>query len=198
MAVRGVIPERFDPLVDFDGLWTLELAERYLPIDGAPPAWYEAVDGKMYMSPRGVSATSWARAQLTAMRDPAHAAGHAMYMTLDVRLGPTTWIEPDLVVLRDRVVDQPWVCADDVLMPVEVIAPSSRQRNRFDRMGLIAREEIPFYLLAEIDPNGKAAAMRLYELADGKYRMAASGRAGETFSMKRPFEWSVDPAELLE
>ncbi|MFC7618400.1 hypothetical protein ACFQV2_38590 [Actinokineospora soli] len=27
----------FDPLVEFEGVWTTELAEQYLPIPGAPP-----------------------------------------------------------------------------------------------------------------------------------------------------------------
>ncbi|ALG14307.1 hypothetical protein [Kibdelosporangium phytohabitans] len=30
--------ESFDPLVDLYGVWTTDLAERYLPIEGAPPA----------------------------------------------------------------------------------------------------------------------------------------------------------------
>lgn len=37
----------FDPLVDLDGLWTTDLADRYLPIEGAPPAKYECADGKL-------------------------------------------------------------------------------------------------------------------------------------------------------
>src|SRR5882762_259346 len=50
----------FHPLVELAGLWTPELAERYLPIDGSLPARYEAENGHLAMATRGDSATSWA------------------------------------------------------------------------------------------------------------------------------------------
>lgn len=49
--VSDMTTEPFDPLVDFDGMWTVELAERYLPIPGAPLAKYECWDGRLYMAP---------------------------------------------------------------------------------------------------------------------------------------------------
>jgi Uma2 family endonuclease len=94
----------FDSLVDLDGLWTLELAQRYLPIDGMPPARYEAQDGKLVMSPRERSANSWATIRLAVQLDAAaRAAGYAVYSALDVRTGFKGWIEPDLVILRQSV-----------------------------------------------------------------------------------------------
>jgi hypothetical protein len=91
--MRGVIvvavpvhDQPFDPLIDLDGMWTPELAERYLPIEGAPPARYEATDGKLIMSPREGSANSWAAIRLAIhLRLPARAAGHAMYSALSVQ-----------------------------------------------------------------------------------------------------------------
>src|SRR5215216_1515860 len=89
----------FDPLIDLDGLWTVELAQRYLPIDGMPPTRYEAAEGRLRMSPREGSANSWATAELIAiLRTPARAAGHAVYSALNVRTGPSGWIEPDVVI----------------------------------------------------------------------------------------------------
>lgn len=44
-------PAEFDPLVELYGLWTPELADRYLPIPGMPPAKYECLDGKLIVSP---------------------------------------------------------------------------------------------------------------------------------------------------
>lgn len=35
------MPAQFDPLVDLDGLWTTELADRYLPLPELPAARYE-------------------------------------------------------------------------------------------------------------------------------------------------------------
>ncbi|SFQ50961.1 hypothetical protein SAMN05421810_108186 [Amycolatopsis arida] len=87
MAVPA-LERPFDPLVDLDGLWTLDLARRYLPIDGMPPARYEAEDGRLIMSPREGSANSWAAAMLPHQLMPAaRAAGHAAYTALNVRTG---------------------------------------------------------------------------------------------------------------
>lgn len=186
----------FDPLVDFDGLWTLELAERYLPIEGAPPARYEATGGKLVMSPRGGSAHSWATTRLAVqLRSPAHAAGHAVYLPLDVRFAPDSWIEPDLVVLTAPVRDLPWIPADKVLMPVEFVSPSSRRRDRIDKPMMAAAAGIPYYLRIEIT---RRIEVRLLELTDGDYRPIASALPGQLFQAERPFEISFDPADLLE
>ena len=40
--------------------------------------------------------------------------------------------------------------------------------------------------------------MALYELVEGEYCPLAAAAAGTTFVMKQPFEFSVDPADLLD
>jgi Uma2 family endonuclease len=189
----------FDPLVDLDGLWTPELAERYLPIDGAPPARYEAVDGKLVMSPREGSANSWAAIQLAVLfHAPARAAGHAVYSALNVQLTPKTWIEPDLVVLVTPVANLTWISADTVLMLVELVSPSSRRRDRIDKPRLAADAGIPYYLRVEIARQLNSAEVHLFEHAGDGYKPIASALAGERFDIIRPFEVSFDPADLLE
>lgn len=189
----------FDPLIDLDGLWTPQLAERYLPIDGAPPARYEAVEGKLIMSPRGGSANSWAAVQLAVMlSEPVRAAGHAPYMALNVQLNPCTWIVPDLVVLAEPVKDLTWVPADKVLMPIEFVSPSSRRRDRIDKPRLAAEVGIPYYLRVEIDAQRDSAEMHLFELVGDEYRPVASALAGERFAIDVPFAVDLDPADLLE
>ncbi|WP_235878662.1 Uma2 family endonuclease [Saccharopolyspora karakumensis] len=80
----------FDPLVDLDGLWTPELADRYLPIPGMPPAKYECLDGKLLMGPRGGTANMFAVWQLgKRLETAAEQEGHHFYLTVDVLLdGP--------------------------------------------------------------------------------------------------------------
>lgn len=41
-------------------------------------------------------------------------------------------------------------------------------------------------------------AIVLYELVDGEYRPVSAAAAGTTFVMKDPFEFSIDPAALLD
>jgi Uma2 family endonuclease len=195
----AVHDQPFDPLIDFDGLWTPELAEHYLPIEGAPPARYEAVNGKLVMSRREGSANSWASAELLdLLRRPARAAGYAMYNALNVQLGLKTWIEPDLVVLVEQVVDLTWIPADKVLMPIELVSPSSRRRDRIDKPRLAAAAGIPFYLRVEIARGLNSAELHLFELFGGEYKPVTSAVAGEQFRMERPFEVSFDPNDLLE
>lgn len=47
------MPATFDPLIDFDGLWTTDLAERYLPLPELPYARYQCIDGRLVVSPTG-------------------------------------------------------------------------------------------------------------------------------------------------
>jgi Uma2 family endonuclease len=189
----------FDPLIDLDGLWTPELAEQYLPIDGAQPARYEAINGKLVMSPREGSANSWAALELGyLLRTPVRAAGHAVYSALNVQLAPRTWIEPDLVVLNEPVVNLTWVPADNVLMPIEFVSPSSRRRDRIDKPRLFADAGIPYYLRVEIARELNSAELHLFELAGDGYKPIASALTGEQFRVERPFEVSFDPKDLLE
>ena len=95
-----VLPSRFDPLVELAGLWTAQMAERYLPIEGMPPAKYECLDGNLIMSPYEGTAEGYAAVELVArLRGPVRKAGHRLYSTVNVQFGPQRWIQPDLTVL---------------------------------------------------------------------------------------------------
>lgn len=196
MAVPA--PERpFDPLIDLDGLWTLELAQRYLPVEGMPPARYEAEDGKLVMSPREGSANSWAAVRLALQLDgPARAAGHAVYSALNLRTGIKSWIEPDLVVLRHPIRRQTWIEPEQVLCPVEIISPTSRIRDRIDKPATCAPLGIPYFLHVEIGVN--EVVIELLRLSHGTYETHAKALGGQKFHTTEPLQLSFDPAELLE
>jgi Uma2 family endonuclease len=187
----------FDPLIDLDGLWTVELAQRYLPIDGMPPTRYEAAEGRLRMSPREGSANSWASLRLAFQLDaPARSAGHAVYSALNVRTGLSGWIEPDLVVLHQHVRQQTWIDAEQVLCPIEIISPSSYHRDRIDKPAVCARLGIPYYMHVEIYSDD--VQIELLRLAGGQYLKHAEAKAGQVFQTAEPFAVSFDPAELLE
>ena len=187
----------FDPLIDLDGLWTVELAQRYLPIKGMPPARYEAAAGRLRMSPREGSAHSWATAELIALlRQSARAAGHAVYSALNVRTGLSGWIEPDVVILHQPVRQQTWIEAEQVLCPIEIISPSSYHRDRIDKPALCAQLGIPYYMHVEIYSDD--VQIELFRLADGRYVKHAEAKAGQVLQTAEPFGFSFDPAELLE
>ncbi|MBP2475730.1 hypothetical protein JOF53_004602 [Crossiella equi] len=59
-----MVTQPFDPLIDFDGMWTTTLAERYLPLPHVPAGKYECLDGRLVMSPHQSSQHSYAKSQL--------------------------------------------------------------------------------------------------------------------------------------
>jgi hypothetical protein len=50
----------------------------------------------------------------------------------------------------------------------------------------------------EVARQLNSAELHLFELSGAGYKPVASALAGERFEMKRPFEVSFDPADLLE
>ncbi|MET9326400.1 Uma2 family endonuclease [Tsukamurella sp. NPDC003166] len=189
--------EGFDPLMEFAGGWTTELAERYLPIEGAPAARYECLGGRLVVSPVEGAANSWGELELAAvMRLPARAAGYVVYNPLNVLFDDRTWIVPDLVVLREPAGQVTWVPVERVLMPVDFVSPGSGYRDRCEKPALCAAARIPYFLRVEID--GKDVEVELGELADGEYRVVAHAVSGQEFRTDVPFPMSFDPLELLE
>lgn len=55
---------------------------------------------------------------------------------------------------------------------------------------------VPYFL--RIDFRNRVPALALLELVDGEYQPVAAAAAGSTFVMKEPFEFAIDPAELLD
>jgi hypothetical protein len=78
----------------------------------------------------------------------------------------------------------------------EIVSPGNRRKDVIDRPREYAAAGVPFFL--RVDLRNRVPTIALYELAEGEYRPLAAAAAGTTFVMKRPFEFSVDPADLLD
>ncbi|MGR6317858.1 Uma2 family endonuclease [Micromonospora soli] len=76
------------------------------------------------------------------------------------------------------------------------MSPGNRRKDVIDRPREYAAADVPFFL--RVDLRNRVAALALYELVEGEYRPLSAAAAGPTFVMKQPFEFSVDPAELLD
>jgi Uma2 family endonuclease len=189
----------FDPLVDLAGMWTTELADHYLPIDGMLATRYEAVGGKLIMSPYEGSGNSWAGKRLARqLDDAAEAAGFALYMTLNVVFSANSWIQPDLVLLRESLDFDTWVSADAVVMPIELVSRSSRRRDRIDKPAMMAKAHIPFYLRIDVTEQLPTVTAELYELRGSTYQSAAASSGNTRLNSDVPFPMSVDLRDLLE
>lgn len=199
MSALPVAVDDFDPLVELAGMWTTDLAHHYLPIDGAPAARYEGFDGRLVMSPREGSANSYALLELGyLLRAESRRARCPVYGPLNLVFNYKTWIEPDLVVLRQPIQRQTWVPAELALMPIELVSPSSVRRDRIDKPVLMAKAGIPYYMRVEIADRRRAAEVHLLELRGVDYHPLAYAKQGERLESGLPFPISFDPADLLE
>ena len=186
-------PDVFDPLVELAGLWTTELAERHLPIDGMPPATYDCLNGNLIMSPRGGSGNAYAAGELYSLLRTQAETELVAYGRLNVRLDVQSWIETDLNILRRPVRQCTWVPIELVLMSIEFVS----RWSRLDKPVFCAAAGVPYFLRVEI--SHAEVHVELLRLDDsGEYVVHAKALAGQEFRTDLPFPLSFDPAELLE
>ncbi len=178
-------------------IWTTELAERRLPIEGLTPSKYECQDGRLVLTPCGDVPSSLAKTVLARiLRLPVQQAGMALYARTNMRLTDRRWIEPDLTLLWRCVKNVIWVPADRVVMPIEVESRFSRGKDWIDRPGMCAAAGVPYFMRVEVDDGAQVELLRLDD--SGEYVVQAKALAGQEFRTDLPFSLSFDPAELLE
>ncbi|GAB2654897.1 hypothetical protein GCM10027271_11660 [Saccharopolyspora gloriosae] len=202
MTTDAALPREraeFDPLIDLYGVWTPELADRYLPIHGMPPVKYECLNGKLLVSPHLGAANSHPACTIVArLRPPARDRGGGAYTTLNIRLAPDSWMQPDFAVLREPAGDQVWIPAHQVLLAGECGPPSTRRADRIDKPARCAEAGVEFFMRAEISYAQPHAQVSLLRLKDTGYEVHVEASAGARFETEIPFPISFDPAELLE
>ncbi|MBA2755614.1 MAG: Uma2 family endonuclease [Chloroflexia bacterium] len=97
------------------------------------------------------------------------------FAPLDVRLGPHDIVEPDLLLVtgsRRHIVEKAYLTAAPDLL-IEIVSPSSRRRDRGEKMALYASHGIRENGLA--DPDTKA--LMIFALVDTSYvRVAPDDR----------------------
>jgi Uma2 family endonuclease len=197
------MPAAFDPLIDFDGLWTTDLAERYLPLPELPDARYECIDGRLVVGPTEVGSNSYGAIELSSLiRTSARAAGYHVYGPVNLTFHSGRWIQPDLTVLHTLPKDDHedlWVPASYVLMPVEFVSHSqdSRRRDFVDKPRRCAEAGIPFFLRVEIIRQLRSVQVELLKLADRRYESVTGAAGGQVFETAEPFEIRFRPRDLV-
>lgn len=199
VAAPAFDPDEFDPLVELFGMWTPELADRYLPIPGMPPAKYECLDGKLILSPYEGSANAYAAYRLvTLTENPVREMGGGAYTTLNVQLSGFRWIQPDFVLLKQPARGRVWIPAEDVLLVGECVSPSSKKNDRINKPALCAQAGVEYFMRVEVSYAHEKAEATLLRLDDDTYHSYAKALNGQLFETDLPFPLSFDPAELLE
>ena len=136
---------------------------------------------------------SWCRPWSDTVREPR--AGLWAYPEINIVSGTDLFI-PDIAVLRSSGAGRVAMGIADAVLLGEIVSSGNRRKDVIDRPREYAAAGVPFFL--RVDLRNRVPALALYELVDGEYRPVAAAAAGTTFVMKEPFEFSIDPADLLD
>ncbi|MCW3813506.1 Uma2 family endonuclease [Micromonospora sp. DR5-3] len=184
----------FDVLRWHDEPWTAQLALELLPETNGPKV--EVLSGSVIVTPHaGIDHQSVERELPYLLHRAARRAGLWVYPEINLVSGKDLFI-PDIAVLRSSGGGRSAVDIRQAVLLGEIVSPGNRCKDVIDRPREYAAAGVPFFL--RVDLRNRVPAMALYELAEGEYRPLAAAAAGSTFVMKQPFEFSVDPADLLD
>ncbi|MFG2046240.1 Uma2 family endonuclease [Micromonospora sp. NPDC048935] len=125
----------------------------------------------------------------------ARKAGFWVYPAINVISGDDLFI-PDIAVLRNSGGGRTTVPVAEAVLLGEIVSPGNRRKDVIDRPREYAAVGVPFFL--RVDLRNRVPTIALFELVDGEYRPLAAAAAGSTFAVVEPFEFAIDPAELLD
>jgi len=162
-----------------------------MPDDGRR---YELVDGVLLVSPRPVTGHQWVAASLRDLLQRACPDNLATLPEPAMQLAADTEFDPDIVVVRDDVLGAAKV-TDPPLLVVEVQSPSTALIDLNVKKAAYERFGIDAYWIVVPDPD--EPGLTAFELADGRYELAAKVTGDETFSARRPFAVDVRPSALV-
>ncbi|MEO3780008.1 Uma2 family endonuclease [Micromonospora sp. B11E3] len=184
----------FDALRWHDEPWTARLALDLLPETNGPKV--EVLSGSVIVTPHaGIDHQSVERELPYLLHRAARRAGLWVYPEINLISGKDLFI-PDIAVLRASGGGRSAVDVSQVVLLGEIVSPGNRRKDVIDRPREYAAAGVPFFL--RVDLRNRVPTLALFELVEGEYRPLAAAAAGTTFVMTRPFEFSVDPADLLD
>jgi Uma2 family endonuclease len=162
-----------------------------LPDDGRR---YEIADGALIMAPPPSPLHQAVTDEIRQILRPALPKDLRIQENTGVRLGDQLRI-PDLVVLRAEAVWRPGaLLADDVLLAVEVVSPSSAQEDRVAKPAQFARAGVGHYWV--VDP-ADGPSVHVLRLAGTVYERTHLGRGEDVLTLWEPVEVRFSPASLL-
>lgn len=166
-----------------------DLAER--PGDGHR---YELVDGVLIVTPAPIISHQTCVVSLVMLLRTARPAGHRVLVApTDVRLSPTTVIQPDVLVAREADLT-PTRLEGAPLLAVEVLSPSTRLIDMGTKRLVYEAAGVAAYWL--VDPE--VPSLTVLHLEDGRYVEHAVVAGDEAYPASFPFPVTVVPDRLLD
>ncbi|NBE81928.1 Uma2 family endonuclease [Micromonospora rubida] len=183
----------FDVLRWHDEPWTAQLALDLLPENNGPRV--EVLRGGVVVTPGGSIDRRVAQRELAyLLKRAARRAELWLYHEVNVVSGDDLFI-PDIVVLDVPGGGRTAMDIGPAVLLGEIVSPGNRRKDIIDRPREYAAAGVPFFL--RVDLRNRVPTIALFELVEGEYRPVAAAAAGTRFVMREPFEFSIDPADLL-
>jgi Uma2 family endonuclease len=183
----------FDALGTLNQPWTAQLALDLLPEHHGPRI--EVVRGSVVVTPHAGFDHQDIELELCyRLKQAARRVGLWTYLEVNIVSGDDLFI-PDIVVLRRSGGGKKTMPISAAVLLGEIVSSGNRRKDLIDRPREYADAGVPFFL--RIDFRNRLPALVLHELVDGGYQPVAVAAAGGTFTMAVPFEFAVDPADLL-
>jgi Uma2 family endonuclease len=155
---------------------------------------YELVDGELLVTPAPNKAHQRAVTQLVVLLSAAAPAQMETFVgPVDWYVRPTTYFEPDLVVVRrDGAADEQKFLEPPVLA-VEVLSPSTQHRDVGLKLRAYEDAGLAWYWVVDpVEPR-----LTVHRLVDGRFAREASVAGDETYEADAPFPLAVTPADLM-
>jgi Uma2 family endonuclease len=178
------------------GRWT---EEEYLALDETQHR-IELTDGCLRVSPAPDAAHQAILYVLHRVLDPgARAAKLKVLDGVNIRVGRSRLLIPDLAVVSSRVRVATVIDAADITLIAEIVSPSSRAMDYGQKRDFYEAAKIDSYLVIEPTlPNYDEVTLHLFQLQRGRYIETASAKPGETLIADSPFRIELDTDELVD
>ncbi|GAA1815287.1 Uma2 family endonuclease [Planosporangium flavigriseum] len=134
----------------------------------------ELIDGVMLVGPPPGPRHEAVAALLAAKISPLCPPGHAVRQGVAVRFNERRCFTPDLVVIIGGS-SREWLAPREVLIAIEIVAPTSLLMDRITKPALYAAAGIPYFWRVETDGGIEVSTYRL-DLVEEVYRQTGEFR----------------------
>ncbi|MEU5780726.1 Uma2 family endonuclease [Micromonospora lupini] len=191
---RDVPAKSFEMLACRSDAWTADAALGLLPENSGPRV--EVLRGCVVITPASDLDRRTVQRELGyLLKQAARRVGLWLYHEVNVLSDDDLFI-PAITVLKVPGGGRTAMSIRHAVLLGEIVSAGERRANVIDRPREYAAVGVPFFL--RVDLRNRVPAIALFELVEGEYRPLAAAAAGSTFAMREPFEFAIDPAELLD
>lgn len=169
--------------------WTLE---EFFALPEDQGTRVELIDGGLHVSPAPGRRHQQVLHRIQLGLDAALPGGLGVEPGINVRLNDRRVVIPDLAVVTDPGADGVYAVAENMLLAVEIISPSSRAYDKALKRQLYAEAGVPYYWL--VDPASTPPSVIAYRFDGEEYQEHATSRDAR-LTVDLPFPVSLDLAD---